>query len=90
LANGDPQYDDLEKLAEGPVIAVPAITLDGDADGVAPASDGTSYVKKFTRRRTHRIICDRAHRSRLEDSFVCRSSVATNALRKRGDRNSRL
>jgi hypothetical protein len=31
LAEGDPQYDDLEKrLAEGPVIAAPTITLDGD------------------------------------------------------------
>jgi hypothetical protein len=46
LAEGDPHYDDLEKrLAEGPAIAVPTITLDGDADGVAPATDGTSYAK---------------------------------------------
>jgi pimeloyl-ACP methyl ester carboxylesterase len=57
LAEGDPQYDELEKrLAEGPVIAVPTITLDGDSDGVVPASDGTSYAKKFTGKRTHRII----------------------------------
>ena len=57
LAEGDPQHDSLEKrLAEGPVIAVPTITLDGDSDGVAPASDGTSYATKFTGRRTHRII----------------------------------
>src|SRR3979490_2609118 len=47
IAKGDPQYDDLEKrLAEGPVIAVPTITLDGDSDGVAPASDGTSHPSK--------------------------------------------
>jgi pimeloyl-ACP methyl ester carboxylesterase len=57
LAEGDPQYDNLEKrLAEGPFIAVPTITLDGDSDGVAPASDGTSYAKKFSGKRTHRII----------------------------------
>jgi pimeloyl-ACP methyl ester carboxylesterase len=57
LAEGDPQYDGLEKrLAEGPVIAVPTITLDGDSDGVAPASDGTSYASKFSGKRTHRII----------------------------------
>jgi pimeloyl-ACP methyl ester carboxylesterase len=57
LAEGDPHYDDLEqRLAEGPVIAVPTITLDGDADGVAPASDGTSSAKKFSGKRTHRII----------------------------------
>jgi len=35
LAEGDPQYDGLEKrLAEGPVIPVPTITLDDDSDGV--------------------------------------------------------
>jgi pimeloyl-ACP methyl ester carboxylesterase len=57
LAAGDPQYDGLEKrLAQGPVIAVPTITLDGDSDGVAPATDGTSYAKKFSGKRTHRII----------------------------------
>lgn len=57
LAPGDPQFDALEKrLAEGPVIAVPTITLDGDSDGVAPASNGTSYAKKFSGRRTHRIL----------------------------------
>ncbi len=57
LSEGDPQYDHLEKrLAEGPVIAVPTITLDGDADGVAPATDGSAYAAKFSGRRTHRII----------------------------------
>ena len=39
LAEGEPQYDDLEKrLAEGPVITVPTITLEGDANG-APHPD---------------------------------------------------
>jgi pimeloyl-ACP methyl ester carboxylesterase len=57
VAPGDPQYDDLEKrLADGPVIAVPTITLDGDSDGVAPASDGTAYARKFAGKRTHRVI----------------------------------
>ena len=57
VAKGDAQYDDLERrLAEGPVIGVPTITIDGDSDGVAPASDGTSYSKKFSGKRTHRII----------------------------------
>jgi pimeloyl-ACP methyl ester carboxylesterase len=57
LAAGDPRYDDLEeRLAEGPVISVPTITLDGDSDGVAPASDGTSYASKFSGKRTHQII----------------------------------
>ena len=35
---------------------MPTITLDGDSDGVAPASDGTSYAKKFSGKRTHRIV----------------------------------
>jgi len=39
LAAGEPQYDDLEKrLAESPVISVPTITLEGDANG-APHPD---------------------------------------------------
>jgi pimeloyl-ACP methyl ester carboxylesterase len=57
LADGDPQYDALEKrLAAGPVIAVPAITLDGDSDGVASATDGTAYAMRFSGKRTHRIL----------------------------------
>ncbi|MFS8978190.1 alpha/beta hydrolase [Cupriavidus necator] len=57
LAEGEPQYDEVEKrLAQGPVIAVPTITLDGDSDGVAPATDGTSYARMFSGKRMHRII----------------------------------
>jgi pimeloyl-ACP methyl ester carboxylesterase len=57
LADGDPQHDPLEKqLAAGPVIPVPTITLDGDSDGVAPATDGTAYAGKFSGKRLHRII----------------------------------
>src|SRR5580700_11925435 len=42
LADGDPRYAELERrLAAQPVITVPAITLDGDADGVAPPTDGS-------------------------------------------------
>jgi pimeloyl-ACP methyl ester carboxylesterase len=56
LAEGEPKYDDLEKrLAEGPVITVPTITLEGDANG-APHPDGSSYAKKFSGKYSHRII----------------------------------
>jgi pimeloyl-ACP methyl ester carboxylesterase len=56
LAQGEPKYDDLEKrLAEGPVIAVPTITLEGDANG-APHADPSSYAKKFSGRYAHRLI----------------------------------
>jgi pimeloyl-ACP methyl ester carboxylesterase len=62
LAEGEPRYADLEKrLAEGPVISVPTITLDGDSDGVAPATDGTAYADKFSGPRTHRIIAGAGH-----------------------------
>jgi pimeloyl-ACP methyl ester carboxylesterase len=57
LAKGDPKYDDLEKrLAAGPVIAVPTITLDGDSDGVAPPSNGSLYARKFSGKYMHRVI----------------------------------
>ena len=56
LAKGEPKYDDLEKrLAEGPVITVPTITLEGDANG-APHPDSSSYVNKFTGKYAHRTI----------------------------------
>jgi pimeloyl-ACP methyl ester carboxylesterase len=50
-------YDDLERrLATLPAITVPAITLDGDADGVVVATDGKSSAGKFTSGREHRIL----------------------------------
>jgi pimeloyl-ACP methyl ester carboxylesterase len=56
LAQGEPKYDDLEKrLAAGPVIAVPTITLEGDANG-APHPDPGSYAKKFSGKYAHRLI----------------------------------
>ncbi|HEU4454148.1 MAG TPA: alpha/beta hydrolase [Longimicrobium sp.] len=62
LAEGDPRYDELERrLAAGPAIAAPTITLDGDSDGVAPATDGSSYAARFTGRRTHRIVRGAGH-----------------------------
>jgi pimeloyl-ACP methyl ester carboxylesterase len=56
LADGERKYDDLEKrLAEFPVIAVPTITLEGDANG-APHPDPSSYAKKFSGKYEHRLI----------------------------------
>jgi pimeloyl-ACP methyl ester carboxylesterase len=56
LAEGDPQYDALEKrLAEGPLVAVPTITLEGDANG-APHLDASAYAEKFSGKYTHRLI----------------------------------
>jgi pimeloyl-ACP methyl ester carboxylesterase len=56
LAEGEAQYRDLEtQLAEGPVITVPTITLEGDANG-APHPDPSSYHGKFSGRYSHRTI----------------------------------
>jgi pimeloyl-ACP methyl ester carboxylesterase len=56
LAKGEAKYDDLEKrLAAGPVITVPTITLEGDANG-APHPDPSSYAKKFSGKYEHRTI----------------------------------
>jgi pimeloyl-ACP methyl ester carboxylesterase len=56
LAEGEAKYDDLEKrLAQFPIITVPTITLEGDANG-APHPDPSSYAKKFSGKYSHRII----------------------------------
>jgi pimeloyl-ACP methyl ester carboxylesterase len=56
LAEGESKYDDLEKrLAEGPVITVPAITLEGDANG-APHPESSSYASKFSGKYSHKVI----------------------------------
>jgi pimeloyl-ACP methyl ester carboxylesterase len=56
LAQGESKYDDLEKrLAEFPLITVPTITLEGDANG-APHPDASSYAKKFSGKYSHRVI----------------------------------
>jgi pimeloyl-ACP methyl ester carboxylesterase len=56
LAPGEAKYDELEKrLAEFPVIAVPTITLEGDANG-APHPDPKAYAGKFSGKYAHRLV----------------------------------
>ncbi|KVP72593.1 alpha/beta fold hydrolase [Burkholderia ubonensis] len=56
LAKGDAQYDDIERrLAVGPAITVPTITMEGDANG-APHPEPAAYAKKFTGKYQHRTI----------------------------------
>jgi pimeloyl-ACP methyl ester carboxylesterase len=56
LAEGEPRYDALEqRLADAPVITVPTITLEGDANG-APHPDASSYAKKFSGKYAHRVV----------------------------------
>jgi pimeloyl-ACP methyl ester carboxylesterase len=56
LTYGDPGLDELEaKLAAAPQIAVPTITLEGDANG-APHPDPAAYAKKFSGKYLHRLV----------------------------------
>jgi pimeloyl-ACP methyl ester carboxylesterase len=56
LAEGENQYDGFEKrLAVGPTISVPTLTLEGDANG-APHSDSSAYAKRFIGKYAHRVV----------------------------------
>jgi pimeloyl-ACP methyl ester carboxylesterase len=56
LAEGESRYDDLEKrLAQAPVITVPTITMEGDANG-APHPEPSAYAKMFSGKYSHRTI----------------------------------
>jgi pimeloyl-ACP methyl ester carboxylesterase len=56
LAEGEQKYDDLEKrLAAAPVITVPTITLEGDANG-APHPEPSAYARMFSGKYSHRTI----------------------------------
>jgi pimeloyl-ACP methyl ester carboxylesterase len=56
LAKGEAKYDELEKrIAQDPVIKVPTITLEGDANG-APHPEPSAYAKKFPGKYAHRLI----------------------------------
>lgn len=62
LAPGAAEYEDLERrLAALPPIAVPAVTLDGLADGNFPATDGTTTAHLFTGPRRHRQVPQAGH-----------------------------
>ena len=56
LAEGEAEYAELEeRLADGPAITVPAITLEGDANG-APHPEPSAYATKFSGSYSHRTI----------------------------------
>jgi pimeloyl-ACP methyl ester carboxylesterase len=76
LVEGDPRYADIQrKLAALPPIAVPAITLDGEGDGVVPATDGKSTAAKFTGRRVHRRIPRAGHNLPQEEPEAFAAAV---------------
>lgn len=56
LAEGEAQYDEMEKvLATAPGISIPTITMEGDANG-APHPDPNDYAKKFSGKYEHRTV----------------------------------
>lgn len=56
LADGERQYDAIEaRLAAAPPVAIPAITMEGDANG-APHPDPAQYRARFTGPYAHRLI----------------------------------
>jgi len=76
LADGDPQYAELQRrLAELPVITVPTITFDGAADGVTPATDGTASAAKFPGRRGHHVLPGVGHNLPQEDPVAFTGAV---------------
>jgi len=76
LAEGDPSYADIQhRLATLPPITVPAITLDGDADGVARVTDGSPSAAKFTGRRIHRVIPGAGHNLPQEEPEAFAAAV---------------
>jgi pimeloyl-ACP methyl ester carboxylesterase len=76
LAEGDPQYADLQRrLAALPAITVSTITLDGDADGIMPPTDGTASAAKFTGRRIHRVIERAGHNLPQEEAQAFAAAV---------------
>jgi pimeloyl-ACP methyl ester carboxylesterase len=62
LVDGDPQFDDMERrLVSMPSITVPAIILEGDADGVSPLSGRQAGSKRFTGRHENRVVPNAGH-----------------------------
>jgi pimeloyl-ACP methyl ester carboxylesterase len=76
LADGDPRYADLQRrLAALPPITVPAMTLDGEGDGVVFATDGSASAPKFTGRRVHRVVPRAGHNLPQEEPEAFAAAV---------------
>jgi pimeloyl-ACP methyl ester carboxylesterase len=76
LADGDPLYAGIQqKLAALPPITVPTVTLDGEGDGVAPATDGRSSAARFTGRRVHRVVPRAGHNLPQEEPEAFAAAV---------------
>jgi pimeloyl-ACP methyl ester carboxylesterase len=61
-APGDPAVEQLERqLAAQPPIAVPAIVLHGEADGVGPVAGSAGHARHFTARYERRVVPAAGH-----------------------------
>jgi pimeloyl-ACP methyl ester carboxylesterase len=75
-AAGAPIYTDAEKvLAQLPPITVPTVTLDGQADGNVPATDGSTSAAHFTGPRIHRQIRNAGHNLPQEASAAFADAI---------------
>lgn len=76
LAPGDPRYADIQRrLAALPPISVPSVTLDGDADGVVPATDGSAQAASFKGPRRHHVIPRAGHNLPQEEPEAFAAAV---------------
>jgi pimeloyl-ACP methyl ester carboxylesterase len=76
LAPSHPRYDQTEnKLAAQPPITVPAVTLDGLADGNFPATDGSTSARHFTGPRVHHQVPNAGHNLPQESPGAFASAV---------------
>ena len=76
LVDGDPRHADIQRrLAALPPIPVPTITLDGEADGVIPATDGKASATKFIASRVHRRIPRAGHNLPQEEPDAFAAAV---------------
>jgi pimeloyl-ACP methyl ester carboxylesterase len=76
LVEGDPAYAHIEaRLARQPMITVPAITFDGEDDGVRPPSRIAPHAQRFVGPRSHRIIPRVGHNMPQEEPEVFARAV---------------
>jgi pimeloyl-ACP methyl ester carboxylesterase len=78
LVPGAPELEEMERrLAALPPIAVPAITLDGEADGVMAIGGTAAHAAHFTGRHEHRSVPAAGHNLPAEDARAFADAVLT-------------
>ncbi len=76
LIEGDPAYAEIEaRLSKQPAITVPAITFDGEDDGVRKPSNSLPHAERFTGPRSHRIVPGVGHNMPQEVPDIFASAV---------------